>query len=140
MTNVNSWTHTQRPRKLNKEADQVRGNHKADQHLCFRYMNNTMPLFPSYTKFQASIYLLSMHRPVCVGPGRKPHCECFFDVKLANFFSVIHLNLKHFDTHVLRNVALLTEDNRCQFLLRIEFGSAYRNSWLATISCLLRVN
>ena len=60
--------------------------------------------------------------------------------KLANFFSVIHLNLKHFDTHVLRNVALLTEDNRCQFVLRIEFGSAYRNSWLATISCLLRVN
>ena len=28
----------------NKDADQLRGNHKADQHLCFRYMDSIIPL------------------------------------------------------------------------------------------------
>ena len=30
----------------NKEADQLRGNREADQHLCFRYSDSTFPLFP----------------------------------------------------------------------------------------------
>ena len=28
----------------NKDADQLRGNHEADQRLCFRYMDSTIPL------------------------------------------------------------------------------------------------
>ena len=28
----------------NKDADQLRGNRKADQRLCFRYMDSTNPL------------------------------------------------------------------------------------------------
>ena len=28
----------------NKGADQLRGNREADQHLCFRYMDSTIPL------------------------------------------------------------------------------------------------
>ena len=30
----------------NKDADQVRGNHEADQRLCFRYIESTVPLLP----------------------------------------------------------------------------------------------
>ena len=30
----------------NKEADPLRGNRKADQHLCFPYMDSTIPLLP----------------------------------------------------------------------------------------------
>ena len=30
----------------NKDADQLRGNRKADQLLCFRYINSTIPLLP----------------------------------------------------------------------------------------------
>ena len=30
----------------NKDADQLRGNREADQRLCFRYMDNTIPLLP----------------------------------------------------------------------------------------------
>ena len=30
----------------NKDADQLRGNREADQHLCFRYTDGTMPLLP----------------------------------------------------------------------------------------------
>ena len=28
----------------NKDADQLRGNHEADQGLCFRYTDSTIPL------------------------------------------------------------------------------------------------
>ena len=28
----------------NKDADQLRGNREADQRLCFRYMDSTLPL------------------------------------------------------------------------------------------------
>ena len=28
----------------NKDADQLRGNREADQHLCFRYTDGTIPL------------------------------------------------------------------------------------------------
>ena len=30
----------------NKDADQLRGNHEADQRLCFRYKDSTIPLLP----------------------------------------------------------------------------------------------
>ena len=30
----------------NKDADQLRGNREADQRLCFRYTDSTLPLLP----------------------------------------------------------------------------------------------
>ena len=30
----------------NKDADQLRGNREADQRLCFRYRDSTIPLLP----------------------------------------------------------------------------------------------
>ena len=30
----------------NKDADQLRGNREADQHLCFHYTDSTIPLLP----------------------------------------------------------------------------------------------
>ena len=30
----------------NKDADQIRGNREADQRLCFRFMDSTIPLLP----------------------------------------------------------------------------------------------
>ena len=30
----------------NKDADQLRGNHEADQHLCFRYTDSIIRLLP----------------------------------------------------------------------------------------------
>ena len=60
----------------NKDADQLRGNREADQRLCFRYSDSTIPLLHMYIhpKFQASSSFLCLYRPVCVGPVRKPHC------------------------------------------------------------------
>ena len=34
----------------NKDADQLCGNGEADQRLCFRYSDNTIPLLPSYIR------------------------------------------------------------------------------------------
>ena len=32
----------------NKDADQLRGKREADQRLCFRYIDSTIPLLPKY--------------------------------------------------------------------------------------------
>ena len=47
----------------NKEADQLRGNREADQRLCFRYTDSTIPLL---SKSELSSLLLSC---VTVQPG-----------------------------------------------------------------------
>ena len=47
----------------NKDADQLRGNREADQRLCFRYINITIPLLP---KYEVSSLLPSF---VAVQPG-----------------------------------------------------------------------
>ena len=46
----------------NKDADQLRGNREADQRLCFRYLDSTIPLLP------ISKIL------VCVRPGQNQNC------------------------------------------------------------------
>ena len=47
----------------NKDADQLRGNREADQRLCFRYIDSTIPLLPIYEI--SSLYPSS----VAVQPG-----------------------------------------------------------------------
>ena len=47
----------------NKDADQLRGNREADQRLCFRYIDGTIPLL---SKFEISSLLPS---PIAVQPG-----------------------------------------------------------------------
>ena len=47
----------------NKDADQLRGNREADQRLCFRYIDSTIPLLSKYEIL--SLYLSS----VAVQPG-----------------------------------------------------------------------
>ena len=47
----------------NKDADQLRGNREADQRLCFRYLDNTIPLPPKSK-------ILSLEpSPAAVQPG-----------------------------------------------------------------------
>ena len=62
----------------NKGADQLRSNCEADQRLCFRYSDSTIPLLSKSSilnpKFPASSHLLWLHRPICVRPGRNPNC------------------------------------------------------------------
>ena len=67
----------------NKGADQLRGNREADHAFVFatRIVQFLCYLNP---KFQASSSFLCLYRPVCVGPGRKPHC--WFSHEAAHLF------------------------------------------------------
>ena len=60
----------------NKDTDQLRDNPEADQRLCFRYTDSTIPLLFK-SEIQASSHLLSLYSLVCVGPGRKPRRPVF---------------------------------------------------------------
>ena len=61
----------------NKDADQLRGNRKADQRLCFFATRIVESLYFLNPKFQASSHLLWLYRPVCVGLGRNPRRPVF---------------------------------------------------------------
>ena len=54
----------------NKDIDQLRGNRKADQRLCFLYIDSTIPLLPK-SKISSYSHLMWLYSPVCVGPGQK---------------------------------------------------------------------
>ena len=54
------------PYSKTKDADQLRGGRAADQRLCFRSTDSTIPLPSKSEKKPLAIFV------VCVGPGRKP--------------------------------------------------------------------
>ena len=60
----------------NKDADQLRGNREADQRLCFRYMDSTIPLL--FKSEISNFYLSSM----TVQPGL---CRTWSKSKLLVF-------------------------------------------------------
>ena len=55
----------------NKGADQLRSNREADQRLCFRYSDSTIP--PLLNSKISSFYPASVAVQAAL-PGRKPHC------------------------------------------------------------------
>ena len=60
----------------NKNADQLRGNRKADHALVFATWIVQF-LFYLNPKFQASSHLLCLYSPVCMRAGRKPRRPVF---------------------------------------------------------------
>ena len=62
----------------NKDADQLRDNREVDQRLCFRFLDNTMPLLPKYKV--SSLW----SSPVAVQPGL---CQTWSESKLLVFSS-----------------------------------------------------
>ena len=60
----------------NKDADQLRGNREADQRLCFRYTDSTIPLLPKseISKLQPSSAVV---QPGLCRTGRKSRSPVF---------------------------------------------------------------
>ena len=60
----------------NKVADLLRSNGEADQRLCFRYSDSTIPLLlkSEISSRRSSCSFLCLHSTVCVEPVRKPYC------------------------------------------------------------------
>ena len=49
----------------NKDADQLRGNREADQRLCFRYMDGTIPLLPKSEISSLQPSSVAVHLGLC---------------------------------------------------------------------------
>ena len=49
----------------NTDADQLRSNCEADQHLCFRYMDSTIPLLPKSEISNFLRYSVAAHASLC---------------------------------------------------------------------------
>ena len=58
----------------NKDADQLRGNREADQRLCFRYSDSTIPLLLKSEISSFYLFSVLVYRSVCIEPVRKRHC------------------------------------------------------------------
>ena len=70
----------------NKDANQLCGNREADQRICFRYSDSTIP---PLLNSKASSLLLCLYSPVCVGPVRKPHCWISHEVAQLLAYPII---------------------------------------------------
>ena len=77
----------------NKDADQLRGNREADQRLCIRYIDSTIPLFP--------IYEISSLQPssMAVQPGL---CRTWSETPKTGFLTTRLIS----DGHVAQIIAL----------------------------------
>ena len=60
----------------NKDADQLRGNREADQRLCFRYTDSTIPLLSKSEISSVYTYSVAVQPGLC-RPGRKPRKPVF---------------------------------------------------------------
>ena len=49
----------------NKDADQLRGNRKADQRLCFRYTDSTIPLLPKFEISSLKVSSVAVQPDLC---------------------------------------------------------------------------
>ena len=79
----------------NKDADQLRGNLEADQRLCFRYIDSTIPLLS-----KSEMWLYSL---VCVGP----------DLKQERWFSHDAAHLVPTTDDLMENLICSTPTEKC---------------------------
>ena len=61
----------------NKDADQLRSTCAADQRLCFRYLDSTIPPLSKSESSSLYSHLLWLYSLVCAGPGRKSRRPVF---------------------------------------------------------------
>ena len=101
----------------NKDADQLHCNRKADQRLCFRYINSTIPLL--FKSEISSLYPSSVAaQPGFCGPGRKP--ECWFSYVAA------HMLFQGKQFCIWKLSDLKDCDKTITFFL---FGNVYKEHW-----------
>ena len=65
----------------NKDADQLRGNREADQRLCFRYTNSTIPLL-SESEIQTTLISLRSPRFLHITARSVDHIIALYKVYL----------------------------------------------------------
>ena len=73
----------------NKDADQLRGNHEADQHLCFRFIDSTIPLLPKSKISSLYLFLMAVQPGLC-GTRSKNQKTAFLTTIRLIFKSWLH--------------------------------------------------
>ena len=68
----------------NKDADQLRGNREADQRLCFRYTESTIPLLPKPEIASLSPSSVTVQPGLCETWSETPK-TCFLRTRLYWF-------------------------------------------------------
>ena len=85
----------------NKDTDQLGGNCEADQHLCFRYKDSTIPLLPKSEI--SSLYPSS----VAVQPGL---CRTWWEIPKTGFLTTWLIG---YPTH------FACSDSRCHWVTKL---------------------
>ena len=81
-----------------KDADQLRGNREADQRLCFRYTDSTIPLL-SESEISSLLPYSGIAKPgLCqTSPGRKPRRPVFSQP--GSYYSECHIFRSSHSSH-----------------------------------------
>ena len=85
----------------NKGTDQLRSNCEADQRLCFRYSDSTVPLLLK-SKISSFWSFLGLYSLVCVRLGRNPELLVFSCTHSFGFCYHIHCVLGKLSTDKVR--------------------------------------
>ena len=117
----------------NKRADQLHSNCTADQRLCFRYIDSTIPLL-SKPKFQACSHILWLHSQVCVRPGQIH--RFFHDAAYIDVFSIIEL----YGCQSSNSGELDHIPKQCQFAIEVPHYTQVRCKWTITRLVTLKTN
>ena len=75
----------------NKDADQLRGNREADQRLCFRYKDSTIPILPKYESFWPACVVV---QPGLCQTWSETTKTVFSNKSLFNFCSINEIGSK----------------------------------------------
>ena len=75
----------------NKDADQLRGNREADQRLCFRYTDSTIPLLPKSEISSLYPSSVAVQPGLCRTRSETPKTG-FLRTRLILTFMKFHLN------------------------------------------------
>ena len=82
----------------NKGADQLRGNREADQRLCFRYTDSTIPLLSKYEITSLQPYSVTVQPGLCLTWSETPKTG-FLKTRLNYCFSIRPICLNSWVIH-----------------------------------------
>ena len=85
----------------NKDADQLRGHREADQRLCFRYLDSTIPLLPKSEISSLSLYSVIAQPGLCRTWSETPKTGFLtsrlnYDLTIKVDFMMVFSDQRHF--------------------------------------------
>ena len=111
----------------NKDADQLRGNREADQRLCFRYTDSTIPLLskPEISSIQPSSVVVQFGL-----------CRTWSETPKTGFLRTrLIYELLHDKTLILLAAKFTTLIEQSVYFLNPKFQASFHLLWLYSLVC-----